>query len=248
MRKIFWVIVFFAFCTSCANQQSQFFIFKRFSPETLRVEYYKTDLYAPSQIEKINIAPCLLENDRVEPIWSPNGKYYGCSSRDGQSLLIYDINYNKVLTKLYETSSEAISGWSPDSQIVGVMNSSWADSPNYDFSVMKYDGTQFHQIYSSSLPLKFENWSPNGKYVSLEVLPDEIKGSGFIVIVDHLGKEIARFNLLKITNAVVTSADDIKWSPDSKNLVFTTIYNRESYSNKLYILDIKSGETKKACR
>ena len=247
MKKTFITILFAIIFTSCANSQSQPFIFKRFSSETFRVEYYRTDLNAPSQIERINIDPCLVEDEHGQPVWSPNGKYYGCLSVNDRALIIYDIDNNEVLTKLEKRDTKDlqgwwISGWSPDSQRVGILNPGWWENPDYIFLIMKYDGTEIQQIYTSSSPLIFNGWSPDGKYLILEEFPNGMNGSSLIVIFDNFGKEVARFDLLKITNTIARGTVDVKWSPDSKKLAFSTLYNADSHNNKLYILDVESGE------
>jgi hypothetical protein len=247
MKKTLRAILFALIFTSCTINQSQPFIFKRFNSETFGIEYYKTYLHAPSQIEKINTDSCLIQDEHGQPVWSPNGKYYGCLSMYERALIIYDIDKNKIVTELDKRSPKDlqswwISGWSPNSQYVGILSPGWLENPEYVFSIMKYDGTEFQQIHKSSSPLIFNDWSPNGKYLILEEFSNGMNGSSLIVIFDQFGREVASFDLLKITNTIARGTVDIKWSPDSKKLAFSTLYNVDLHNNNLYILNVESGE------
>ena len=230
--------------SSCAEQQSRFFIFKRYNFETDRYDYYKTDLHSPSHIEEINIVPCVLDDNRVEPIWSPNGKYYGCPAVYNQPLIIYDIN-NKITAKLEQGNPKwQIFGWSPDSQYAIIATSGTFENPVYELSMMKFDGTEFRQIFkhsgSAATTFGLGGWSPNGEYIVLEVIEDK---QGVFIILDKTGKQIASYDISKLTHGNESFAIQMVWSPDIKKLAFSTIYNIESDS-KLYVLDIENGEAK----
>ena len=245
-KKILWAIVFIAILASCTKKETQFFIFKRNDSETTNWNYYKTDLYAPSLIDEIKINPCYLDDKRVQPVWSPNGKYYGCSAVYNQPLIIYNIDNNEITAKLEQGNPKdplmwGILGWSPDSQYVSIMNTGSAEKPNHDFSIMKYDGTEFHQIYNHRAAAFYSGkWSPNGKYIILEVTPYN-NSQSFLIIFDTSGKEVAQFDLSKFIHMPVIFVEQIRWSPNSKKLAFFTYYNMD-VDSKLYVLDIESGE------
>lgn len=228
MRKIFLTIIFIIILTSCAQKQTQLFIFKRYNPETDNWDYYKTDLYAPSHIEKINIIPC--SDNKNQPIWSPNGKYYGCSNPP----VIRDI-HNTITADLKNYPEWGIWDWSPESQYVSIINNSSSGYPPfapYDFSIMKYDGTELiHLNKEPPATILYGEWSPDGKFIA-HVMYRE-KEFAYLIIYQSTGKEVARFDLLKLMN---TYFEDIKWSPNSKKLAFFT------KDNNITILDIESGK------
>lgn len=225
-----------AILTSCDKKETQLFIFTRYNSEIGYWDYYKTDLYASSFIEKINVTPCS-KNREIQPFWSPNGKYYSCP------LYIYDTN-NNVMAKLDDESVKAtwsVLGWSPDSQYVSIMNTGSAKKPFHDFSIMKYDGSDIRPIYKNpDAAFNSGEWSPNGKYILLEVTPYK-KNQSILIIFDTSGNQVAQFDLSKFIHTPVVIAEQIKWSPDSKNLAFLTYYNMD-VDSKLYVLNIESGK------
>lgn len=245
IKKISWAIFFAVVLTSCTKQETQFFIFKRYDSEKDNWNYYKTDLYAPSRIAEVKILPCFSEDKRVQPVWSPNGKFYGCSAVYNQPLVIYEVN-NEIIAKLEQGNPKAplmwgIWGWSPNSQYVSIMNGGSEEKPYHDFSIMKFDGTEIHQFYKNPAAALYSGeWSPNGKYIVLEVTPYKDSRS-VLIIFDTSGKEVAQFELAKFIDTPIVIAEQIKWSPDSKKLAFLTYYNMD-VDSKLYVLDIESGK------
>jgi Tol biopolymer transport system component len=230
--------------TSCTQKDTQLFIFKRYNLETHRYNYYRTDLYDPSRIEKITAIPCFADDNRIEPIWSPNGQYYGCSAGYNQPLIIYNLK-NEIIAKLDQGNTKDpilwfIYAWSPDSQYINIMNTGSAETPYYDVSTMRRDGTELNQIYNTSAAVlfRFPGWSPNGRYIALEVYENN---KNFVIIFDQSGKEIARHDLSKLTNESHFFAEQIIWSPDSRKLAFRNYYNKDTNS-RLYVLDIESGK------
>jgi len=107
---------------------------------------------------------------------------------------------------------------------------------------MKYDGTDLHQIYKTSAAIVFcfGGWSPNGKYLVLEVYENKNKQDVFIIF-DDSGIEITRYDLPKLTNENAFFAEQIIWSPDSNKLAFRSSYNMIADS-KLYVLDVENGK------
>lgn len=246
IKKIFRAVLFVAILTSCADKETQLFIFKKYDSETDNWSYYRTDLYAPSQIEEIPINPCFLEDNRIQPIWSPNGKYYGCSAVYDQPLIIYDTK-NGIIAKLEQGNPEDplmwwILDWSPDSQYVSIMNNGSKEKPYYDFSIMKYDGSDMLQIdKQTNASMSFGGqWAPNGNYFVRQVRPNSGEHD-YLIVSSPSGKEIFRFDLVKFIHTPIVFAEQIKWSPDSKKLAFRTYYNMD-VDSKLYVLDIESGE------
>ncbi len=240
-KKLFLVLVFIVLLTSCSKQEAQFFIFKRYDSKTDRWKYYKTNLYAPSRVEEINTIPCS-DDKRVQPVWSPDGKYYGCGAVYDQPLLIRDV-HNTITAKLDQGNLKDpilwnIKGWSPDSQYVSIMNTGSKGKPYYDFSIMKYDGTQLRQIFKlSRAAIDVGEWSPNGKYILVE----EVDKQCSFIIFNTSGTEIARFDLSKLVNSLMVDPKNTKWSPDSKKLAFG-VYDNRDVSSKLFVLDIGSGK------
>jgi TolB protein len=63
----------------------------------------------------------------------------------------------------------------------------------------------------------------------------------YLVIVDLKGKELAQYNLWRLTNGNTKEADGFNWSPDSKKITFLGNFN-VNMDNGWYILDLKSGK------
>jgi Tol biopolymer transport system component len=243
-KKFFLVIFFFVLLTSCFERDPQSFIFKRNDSKTNRLVYYKTNIYTPSHVEEMDMIPCS-ENTRVPPIWSPDGKFYGCGAVKDQPLLIRDV-HNTITARLEQGNPKdpilwEIMGWSPDSQYVSIGNTGSKEKPYHDFSIMKYDGTELHQFNkSSNAAISFGQWSPNGKYIVLQTTPYSTSKSAFLIF-DMTGKEIARFELSKFIKTPIVMAEQLKWSPDSKKISFLVFYPAEVF-NKLYVLDMNSKD------
>lgn len=245
IQKILWGIFFAILLTSCVKKETQFFIFKRYDSKVDNWNYYKTNLYAPSLVEELTINPCMPDDKRVEPIWSPSGRYYGCSAVYNQPLVIYDIN-NETMARLEQGNPKSplmwgVLGWSPDSQYVSILNTGSAERPYHDFSIMKYDGTEIRQIYKNPAAALYSGeWSPDGKSIALEVTPYKDSRSTLIIF-DTSGNKIAQFELAKFIHTPLVIVEQITWSPDNKKLAFRTYYNMDVDSN-LYVLDIESGK------
>jgi Tol biopolymer transport system component len=241
------IILFSFLLVSCAAKESQPFIFGRENSENQIAYYYVTDLYNPSDAKQLNIIPCdtgELSVHMAQPIWSPNGKYYGCSAIYDKPLLVYNMQ-NRITAELGQGNpSDPLPwyflGWSPDSQYVMIVNTGSLATPYEDLTIMKYDGTAFTQLVRSTTEFTEIHWSPNGKFITYELYPSS-KNGAVIVIIDLSGKEIARFDLSKSMPTNQAFAEQITWSPDSQKLAFETGYNFESDS-KLYVLDIQSGK------
>ena len=245
-KKILWVIFFTVVLTSCAKQETQFFIFKRYDSEKDNWNYYKTDLYAPSHITEIEIPPCYSDDKRIQPIWSPNGQYYGCSAVYDRPLVIYNTN-NEIIAKLEQGNPKDplmwwILDWSPDSQYLSIMNTGSGEKPYYDFSIMKYDGSSLQQIdKQTNASMSFGGvWAPNGRYIVRQVRPNSGEHD-YLVISSPSGREIFRFDLTEFIHTPIVFAEQLKWSPDNRKLAFRTYYNMD-VDSKLYVLDIESGE------
>jgi Tol biopolymer transport system component len=241
------IILFSFLLVSCAAKESQPFIFGRENSENQIASYYVTDLYDPSNINELNIIPCDtgdLSVHLAQPVWAPNGKYYGCSTMYDKPLIIYNMQ-NRITAELGKGDPSdllpwILLGWSPDSQYVMIVNTGSLAKPYEDLSVMKYDGTAFTQLARSTTEFTEIHWSPNGKVIAYELFPTSNNGA-VLVIIDPSGKEIARFDLSKSMPTDQAFAEQITWSPDSQKLAFETSYNFESDS-KLYVLDIRSGK------
>jgi len=225
--------------TSCAEKETQFFVFKRYDSKKDNWSYYRANLYNPSQIEEINIIPCS-EDKRDQPFWSPNGNYYVCSANYNRPFLIYDI-HNTIIAKIDQGNPKDpniwyIAGWSPDSQYVSIIKLRSFEKPYYDFSIMKYDGTDLLQLNKQSTPaIDNGEWSPNGELIAHQIYTG---GSDTLILFQPSGKEVRRFGLPEYADF---PAIDLKWSPDSKKMAFRTNYNILQDS-KLYVLDIESGK------
>ncbi len=246
IKKIFWTIFLAVVLASCANQKPQLFIFKRHDSEKDNWNYYTTDLYNPSHITEIKVPPCFSDDKRVQPNWSPNGKYYGCSAVYDQPLIIYDTN-NEIMVKLEQGNPKdpimwRILGWSPDSQYVSIMSTASIEKPYYDLSVMKYDGSGLLQIdKQTNLTVPFGGvWAPNGNYIVRQVRPNS-GTHDYLIISSPFGKEIYRFDLVKFIDVPIVFADQLQWSPDSKKLALSIYYDPAS-NPKLYVLDIENGK------
>ena len=239
MQKILWVMLFAALLTSCAQKDTQYFIFKKYNSTIDNWDYYKANLYNPSQIEAISIIPCS-EDKRDQPFWSPNGIYYVCLASYNRPFLIYDV-HNSIIAKIDQGNPESpdiwyISGWSPDSQHISIIKLRSPEKPYYDFSVMKYDGTELLQLGKQSIPtIGGGEWSPNGKLIAYQIYTS---GKVSVILFQPSGEEVRRFDLLEYEDSPTI---DMKWSPDSKKLAFRSNYNIVSNS-KLYVLDIETGK------
>lgn len=241
--KIYLWIFIFSFLFSCVPTPSQLFIFESYDLKNNQRQFYTTDLYNPSKIERLNVSQC--DDDlNPEPIFSPNGKYYACFRPS--PLFIRDINNNEI-AKLNDGDPKdpmgwTFQGWSPDSQHIMIGNTGSLVRPYEDLSIMKYDGTSLVQLVkSTSAMLLPSRWSPNGKYIAYQSIP-HASGENYLILIDPNGKEVQRFNLLKLTSGDVSFAGSISWSPDSKKLALNGPYvsNNENYG--WYILSMESGK------
>jgi Tol biopolymer transport system component len=133
-----------------------------------------------------------------------------------------------------------IRGWSPDSQYVSILNFGSGERLYKDLSIMKYDGTDLHQLdKQANAVIQQIEWSPNGKFIAYERAPVS-NNHTLILIIDPAGREIARFDLSGFIQINGLGVGDLTWSPDNKKLAFHTEYYADTDS-KLYVLDIQSG-------
>jgi Tol biopolymer transport system component len=235
---------------ACIENRSQQFIFKRYDRELDSWSYYKTDLYDPTQIEALEITPCCLKDsclndNRVQPVWSPNGEYYVCGTAYDQLFSIYTVHGEKV-TELPQGNPTdptrwGILGWSPDSQYLSITKIASSGEPFNDFSIVRMDGSDFHQVYThSAATFFFGDWSPNGKYVVLEVTPYKDAQSEFIFF-EPEGEEIFRVALSDFIDETMNLAEYPTWAPDSKKIAFFSPCYAGGNS-RLYVLDVESRE------
>ena len=242
VKVLFFAIVFMTSLAACAEKQTQLYIFTRYNSETEIYDYYQADLYAPSFEKKINVVPCS-EDGKYEPTWSPNGRYYGCSTNFGRPLFIYDTITNKVIAKTEPVNPKDpinwyMLGWSPDSQYASIMSTGSTEKPYYDFSIMKFDGSELIQIDKQSRAnILSGEWSPNGKLIAHQIYMGD---RSYLAIFQSNGKEIVRLDLNQSLSPTIF-AEEIKWSPDSKKLAIRTLHNIDTDSH-LYIWDIESSK------
>lgn len=242
-QKTLGFILLALLLNSCISKQSQLFIFYRRDSSDQAWRYYETDLYDPSKIREIKIIPCN-QDPRVQPLWSPDGKYYACSAAYDQPLYIFDTQ-NRILAEIGQGNPNdplqwGVLGWSPDSQSVLLFNSGSLATPYEELAVMRYDGTGLTSLAKQTQAM-FSGvaWSSNGNWIAYEITSHSSKESS-IIILDLSGRQIARFDLSKFTQNSKLFAMDMVWSPDNEELAFNTIYNFDTDS-KLYVLNLQSG-------
>jgi len=228
LKKIILLILFSITLTSCVEKQTQYFIFTTHDSQSDSWKYYETDLYNPSSIEEIKIIPCAGERLAL-PVWSPNGKYYGCSAFADQPLVIYD-SQNRITVELGQGNLDAplqwtILGWSPDSQYVSMLNEDSKEKSNYEFSIMKYDGTGFLQLNEQSNgTLNHGEWSPNGKFIAHQTYSSIWVASQLYIWDMENGKSSE-----VIPDKSVCITRIIDWSPNAERILFEAVTCKHPY-------------------
>lgn len=244
LKKLILLALIAAFLSACKTKETQFFIFYKYDPKTREWGYYKTDLYNTSSTIKLDTTSCSAGDRFIT--WAPNGNYYICSGIHHQIFFIYDIVNNKVITKSEpEHYGEMLYGeWSQNSQYVSIVNMLPKKKLYYDFLIVKIDGT-ITPIYRGSAAEEFFNggWSPNGKYLALEItspyLTDDNGVHRVLTIFNIYGKRVAQFEI-----PPDVTVKQIRWSPNSRKLALLNLPSTATRypETQLYVLDVTNGE------
>jgi Tol biopolymer transport system component len=228
--------------------EKQLFIFKTYDFASSTWTYYKTDLYHPTNLEKLKTPLCkpYTLGSQYQIIWSPNANYYVCIADDPYSIEIRnsdDAVYSRIRNAGQNQDIRWIfEDWSPDSQYISVLNTVSADQLYYDFSIVKIDGEEIKHIFKDEhAPSGLWVWSPDGKYLLMQSIDGR---NGILRVFDMEGNTIQQLALSQFKTDKVKVADNILWSSDNQNIAFL-LYDRNELQNKLFIWNIVSGKVSK---
>jgi len=164
------------------------------------------------------------------PMVSRDGRRvaYEVDNRGYLQLVIRDV----TLGQLYQTPpryEDRLPGWSPDGSQIAFWSSR---SGHYDIYVMNADGTNLRQ-YTDEIgyyPYNHPLWSPDGRRIVFQYSRPRTH-TGILVLDPASGA-------IQSLNALVGTAADLVWSPDSTRLAFRSDRDR---NGEIYVLDFEQG-------
>ena len=197
-----------------------------------RWEIYEISLNKESEPRLISKGP----GGKFHPRYSPNGRRLAFSlDLDGGEafhLIVLELGTGEQrdLTPNIKNSQQANFSWSPDGESIAFISD---ESGQFDVYTIPSEGGEASLIYDAGYPAWKVRWSPDGLWLAVTVEAGGIDYGTYIVPASGKG---GGFQITLDANPI--DAGQICWSPDSKNLAFTSDIHG---FNNIGIFEIATG-------
>jgi len=180
------------------------------------------------------------------PCWSPDGSRIAYSARvdDNSDIYYMDADGGNITRLTTDPARDSGPSWSPDGSMIAFQSNRSGSSQvwrtNVDAGAWGYNLTQLTEDTPHKRVNNFLSWSPNGLWIAFEA--DRDRDDPEI----YLANAVDGTNQQRLT--FTRALDEVPcWSPDSKQIVFSSDMHGEPQSGNydIYIMNIDgSGQTR----
>jgi len=177
------------------------------------------------------------------PCWSPDGSKIAFSARveDNSDIYYMDADGGNIIRLTTNPARDGGPSWSPDGSMIAFQSSRSGSSQvwrsNVDAGAWGYNLTQLTQDTPHKRVNNFLSWSPNGLWIAFEA--DRDRDDPEI----YLANAVDGTNQQRLT--FTRALDEVPcWSPDSKQIVFSSDMHGEPQSGNydIYIMNVDGSD------